>query len=96
MVVTKVRITINKHSETIDGLVHRRKFLHMGMLELSRAQVDKVERELQPLALFLETIYESDADPESEVADLKGTETVCFKIGVSGAIPFSPTKSQRI
>jgi WD40 repeat protein/ankyrin repeat protein len=73
IVVTEVpvRITINQHSETIDGLVHRRKFLHMGMLELSRAQV---ERELQPLALLLETICDSDADPESEVAGLKGTE----------------------
>ena len=70
-VVTEVPLvlTVNQHSDTIDQLVERRKFLHMGML----ANLDgEVERELQPIDLIVETI--KDARQAAAVGGLNGTE----------------------
>ena len=66
-----VNITVNQHSETIDGLIDRRKFLHMGMLANLRGEV---ERDLQPVDLLVKTINKTDADLAAAVEDLKGTE----------------------
>ena len=48
-----INITVNQHSATIDGLVDRRKFLHMGMLANLRGEV---ERDLQPVDLLVKTV----------------------------------------
>ena len=61
----------DQHSETIDGLVKRRKVLHMGMIANLTGEV---ERELQQTELLVETINSSDANLPATVADLKGTE----------------------
>ena len=61
----------DQHSETIDGLVKRRKVLHMGMIANLTGEV---ERELQQTELLVETINSSDANLVATVADLKGTE----------------------
>jgi WD40 repeat protein len=69
-VVTEVpvSITVNQHSATIDGLVERRKFLHKGMLDNLRGDVD---RELQPLEVLVKTI--DSPEDQQRSALLKGT-----------------------
>ena len=70
-VVTEVpvSITVNQHSETIDGLVERRKFLHTGMLQNLWGEV---ERELQPLDLLANTIVGSGDSSRREGGNRQG------------------------
>ena len=46
VLLVPVRITVNQHKDTLDGLTQRRKFFQMGML---RNLEREVERELQPI-----------------------------------------------
>ena len=70
---------MNQHADTIDGLIKRRKFLHMVMVD---NLIGEVERELQPLDLLIQTIKASSANGDSGAPDasgiaaLKGTEAV--------------------
>ena len=44
-----VRITINQHADTMDGLIGRRSFLHMGMLNNLKSEVEQVLKGLDAL-----------------------------------------------
>ena len=57
-----VRITVNQHADTIDGLIARRQFLHMGMLNNLKSEV---EQELKSLDVLLQ-----------QVSHLGGNDTV--------------------
>ena len=48
-----VRITVNQHADTIDGLIARRQFLHMGMLNNLKSEV---EQELKSLDVLLQKV----------------------------------------
>jgi len=50
VLLVPVRITVNQHTDTLSGLMQRRKFFHMGMLD---NLVGEVERELRPLDTLL-------------------------------------------
>ncbi|MGB1595370.1 MAG: ADP-ribosyltransferase domain-containing protein, partial [Promethearchaeia archaeon] len=64
-----LQITVNQHADTIDGLVERRKFLHLGMLENLNLEV---EMELKSLDLIVQKI--SGFDKGSDASGLQGTE----------------------
>jgi len=44
-----VRITVNQHADTMDGLIGRRSFLHMGMLNNLKSEVEQVLKGLDAL-----------------------------------------------
>ena len=44
-----VRITVNQHANTMDGLIGRRSFLHMGMLNNLKSEVEQVLKGLDAL-----------------------------------------------
>ena len=48
-----MRITANQRADTVDGLMERRKFLHLGMLDNMASELD---RELKPIESLLQTI----------------------------------------
>ena len=68
VLLVPVRITVNQHTDTMSGLMQRRKFLHMGMLDNLASEV---ERELQPLDKLVHTISELAS---SDASGLKGSE----------------------
>ncbi|MGB1597743.1 MAG: ADP-ribosyltransferase domain-containing protein, partial [Promethearchaeia archaeon] len=56
-----LQVSVNQHSDTIDALVQRRKFLHMGMLHNLQEEVTRELRPIDDMAAAIGKLDEKDA-----------------------------------